>query len=188
MPGPDISSDATLLERVARADPQALERLYDRHAGYALAVARRIVGSREEAEEVVQDVFWRLWRSSIQYDPGRGQFRTWLFGICRNRAIDSLRRRARRPGTGRVPSELELADGPRSEDLVFEKQQRRRVEAALARLSAPQRTAIELSFYQGLTHREIADRTGEPLGTIKSRIHGGMARLRESLGRAGVAS
>ncbi len=170
------------------ADPTALELLYDRHAGYAMAVAYRIVGNREEAEEVVQDVFWKLWKASIHYDPERGRFTTWLFGICRNRAIDSLRRRARRPNVDFAKTGEEIAQPADSEDLVFENERSRRIQSALSKLSGPQRTAIELSFYQGMTHREIAAETGEPLGTIKSRIYGGIAKLRESLAGSGVTA
>jgi RNA polymerase sigma-70 factor (ECF subfamily) len=180
--------ESRLLERLRDSDPAALEALYDRYAGLAMAVAYRILGSREEAEEVVQDVFWRLWKSSIQYDPLRGQFKTWLLGICRNRAIDSLRRRDRRPRTELATPSDDVPVAPGSESAVLASERRTRIESALANLPDAQRQAIELSFYAGLTHSEIAKETGEPLGTIKSRIHGGIAKLRESLTASGVTA
>lgn len=182
------SSESELCARLREADPLALEQLYDRYSGYAMAVAYKILGTREEAEEVVQDVFWRLWASRIEYDPKRGRFKTWLFGICRNRAIDALRSRARRPRADLHVVADDLGDAPRSEEQLIEKERGARVRAALSGLPAAQRTAIELSFYRGLTHREISDETGEPVGTIKSRIHGGMTKLRGTLANIGGGS
>ena len=181
-------SDAELLRQLAAREPAALEQLYDRHARYAMGISLRILESREEAEEVVQDVFWQLWKSQLQYDPRRGRFTTWLFTVARNRSLDRMRKRSSRPVS--VPyaavSELPAVGDP--EGQVGAGQQRRTVNDALAELPDPQRQAIELSFYQGLTHSEIASATGEPLGTVKSRITRGMARLRESLADAGVVA
>ncbi len=188
MPELETPADIDLLARLRDADSAALELLYDRHAGYAMAVAYRIVRSREEAEEVVQDVFWKLWKASIAYDPERGRFPTWLFGICRNRAIDSLRRRSRRPNTESGQAAEDIGQPADREDLVLEKEQSRSIQSALSKLSDPQRRAIELSFFEGMTHREIAAETGEPLGTIKSRIYGGIEKLRESLPASGVTA
>ena len=188
MPKLESCSEVQLFARLRKADSTALEQLYDRHARYAMAVAYRIVGNREEAEEVVQDVFFKLWKSKLGYDPERGRFTTWLFGICRNRAIDSLRHRQRRPLLDSRISSEDAAHPADSENLLSEKERRTRVQSALSKLPGPQRMAIELSFYRGMTHREIADEIGEPLGTVKSRIHGGMAKLRESLVASGVSS
>jgi RNA polymerase sigma-70 factor (ECF subfamily) len=168
-------------------ETSALAALYDRHAGYALGIAQRILGDRAEAEEVVQDVFWQLWSSRLRYDERRGKFTTWLFTVARNRAVDRLRRRASRP-TG----EPDLMDGLAGHDdalgRVIEGERKRSVLAALEQLSPGQREAIELSFYRGLTHSEIAQETGEPLGTVKSRMSRALVALRDALGRsAGVA-
>ena len=188
MPQLETPSDPQLLERVRASDPDALGQLYDRHAGYAMAVAYRIVENREEAEEVVQDVFWRLWKANIHYDPERGRFKTWLFEICRNRAIDSLRHRGRRPQADSIATLEMVAPGTQIERVVFERERSRTLQSAIEKLPEAQRIAIELSYYMQMTHREIAAETGDPVGTIKSRIHGGIAKLRESLAASGVTA
>ena len=179
-------SDAELLKQLAARKTAALEQLYDRHARFAMGISLRILGNREEAEEVVQDVFWQLWKSQLEYDPRRGRFTTWLFTVARNRSLDRLRRRSARPTSAPFAFAENLAAPGDPEGQVGDGQQRRTVNNALAELPEAQRQAIELSFYQGMTHKEIAHATGEPLGTVKSRITRGMARMRESLGGAEV--
>ena len=166
-------SDGELAQALAARDPRALVTLYDRHAGFALAVALRILGDRQEAEEAVQDAIWQIWTGRVRYDPLRGRFRTWVFMIARSRALDRLRRRpsAERPASERIeahdPSpELELASDVRQ---------------GLAALGADQREAIVLAFYDGMTHDEIAARLGNPVGTVKSRIRRGLLELRTAL-------
>ena len=183
----EVTSDAVLIEQVGARQVSALESVYDRHAGFVMGVALRVLGNREEAEEVVQDVFLKLWSSAIRYDPQRAKITTWLFAVTRNRALDFLRRRASRPAGRPLEAEPPLADGSRGpEDDCAPGEHRAAVAAALARLPETQRQAIEFSFYRGFSHTEIARRTGAPVGTVKSRIHQGMGRLRQELERAGV--
>ena len=130
----------------------------------------------------MQDVFWQLWKSKIRYDPNQGRFSTWLFVITRNRSLDRLRSKRRRPLAEPLPmnaGEPVAAGDPEESASISER--RRHVLSALGRLPSEQRQALELSFYQGFTHREIAERLGEPLGTIKSRIKMAMDKLRLNL-------
>ena len=183
-------SDGELLSRLYSGEISSLEALYNRYGGYVHALAFRVLGSVEEAEEVVQDVFWQLWKTKIRYDPAQGRFSTWLFVIARNRSLDRLRSKRRRPLTEPLPADSSGApaavDDP--EESAFIAERRRRVLTALGQLPSAQRQALELSFYQGMTHREIAERLGEPLGTVKSRIKMGMDKLKLSLRGVGSTS
>ncbi len=173
--------DVEMLSRLYAGDVAALDGLYVMHSGYVMAIALRISRTREEAEEVVQEVFWQLWKGNARYDSRRGKLTTWLFTIARSRALDRLRRR--REVSNRDPLEL-LGDVASSDNPLvdtFVRERRSRVLAALATLPEEQRESIELAFYRGLTHSEIAARTQEPLGTVKSRIKRGLARLRDAL-------
>ena len=170
--------DGDLLARVYAGDRSALEALYVGHSGYVMAVALRILRDRGEAEEVVQDVFWQLWQGRARYDENKGRFTTWLFAIARSRSLDQLRRRKR---AGDVATNTIVDDLPGTEDPemdTYAREQQARITTALDSLSGEQRQVIELAFYDGLSHGEIAARTGEPLGTVKSRIKRGMSRLR----------
>lgn len=179
-------SDPELLARLGSWESSALETLYERHAGYALAIALRILGDRSEAEEVVQDVFLQIWNARLRYDERRGKFTTWLFTIARNRSLDRLRRRASRPaGDPELMSELVSDETPLGR--AIDGQQQRSVRAALAQLSPAQRLAIELSYFRGLSHSEIARETGESIGTVKSRTSRALVALRDALGLAEVA-
>ena len=175
------SSDGDLLDRVRSGDAESLEALYDRYSRYVHGLALRMLGTREEADEVTQDVFWLLWKGRIRYDPDRGRFSTWLFAITRNRCIDRLRAERRRPLTRplEIDSDSALEKSPEEDAYVDER--RRIVLEALKRLPPEQQRAVELCFFQGMTHREVASHLGEPLGTIKSRIRMGMAKLKQSL-------
>lgn len=174
-------SDHVLWSRLRERDVGSLEALYDRYGAYVHGLALRVLGRPEEAEEIVQDVFWQLWKGSVEYDPGRGGFRTWLFAITRSRCLDRLRRRRTQPTVEWAPdvSGPVTASNPEREAYLAERQ--RKVMSALEDLPDGQRRALELGFFSGLSHREIADRLGEPLGTIKSRIKMGMDRLKKSL-------
>lgn len=176
-----ISSDGELLRRLEARESDALEALYARYSAYVMGIALRILGNREEAEEVVQDVFWQLWKSSLCYDPARGRFSTWLFSVARNRSIDRLRAGNRTPLRSDADELERLAstDDQESETYLVERQ--KEVRAQLELLPSEQRAAIELAFFRGLSHGEIAQQTGEALGTIKSRIRRGLLRLRQGL-------
>ena len=182
---PDVDGD--LLARLYAGDLSALEALYAGHSAYVMAVSLRILRNREEAEEVVQDVFWQLWKGRVRYDARRGRLATWLFSIARSRALDKLRSR-RGPSDSDPVHLLDQLAGSEDPELdTFSRERQARVLGALEELSAEQRNAIELAFYGGLSHSEIAQHIGEPLGTVKSRIKRGMERLREILAGVRVA-
>jgi RNA polymerase sigma-70 factor (ECF subfamily) len=178
--------DAPLVECLRKRDPRAFEVLYDRYVRMAFAVALRVLSSREAAEEVVQDVYVKLWRQPDLYDPARGSFRPWLLRVVHHRAIDELRQHNRQRAQsaddpeGRIWETIaDTRAGP--EDVTASAFERDRVLDALDQLSPPQREAIYLAFFDGLTHAEISERLGEPLGTVKTRVRLGMRRLRDVL-------
>jgi RNA polymerase sigma-70 factor (ECF subfamily) len=178
------SDSAGLLARVALQDRRALEQLYERHAGTALAIAKRLVGRISEAEDVVQEAFVEIWRRADHYDARRGTGEAWIFGIVRNRAIDKLRHRTvvlRVVGdAGREQLAREQATVTPLEE-ASQRQARLAVVQALQDLPAEQRASLELAYYEGLSHSEIAQRTGEPLGTVKTRIRSAMEKLSKLL-------
>ncbi len=186
-PGPsaEAGEDARVLAAVARGDRGGLRTLYERHAGRALAIALRILHSHAEAEEVVQDSFLEVWRRAAQYDESRGSAGVWIATIARSRAIDRVRARGTAERTASA-----AADEPRGEadegvlEEVEQRSARERIAAALGELPAEQRTAIELAYFEGLSQREIAARTGAPLGTVKSRIRIALGRLASVFGAA----
>ena len=181
-------TDRSLLERVAQGDESALERLYDMYSGALYAVAYRISGERSDAEEIVLDTFAQAWRDALRFQPSRGSAIAWLTMICRSRALDLVRARGRRAKvvTNAAAAEPDGHPGmgtaePRT-DRDVERMERRKVVAdALMALSPPQREAMQLAYYEGLSHSEIAERLGEPLGTVKTRVRLAMQRLRDSL-------
>ncbi len=170
------SSDATLVERLPfDRSGDELRELYRRYAGELFGFATSALGDRELAEEVVQDVFSQLWRHARDYDGRRASVRTWLYAIARNRIVDAHRRAAARPKL----ADGEPADTPAEIDTALDQAVLRwQVTAALARLSPPHREVIRLAHYGGLTMREIAERTGVPLGTVKSRTSYALRHLR----------
>jgi RNA polymerase sigma-70 factor (ECF subfamily) len=169
-------SDATLVERLPRDDSgDELRELYRRYSGQLFGFACNALGDRGLAEEVVQDVFARAWRHAGEYDPQRASVRTWLFSIARNRVVDARRRAAVRPG---VTVEAE-PESPAELDRTLEQAVLRwQIAAALARLSPEHREVIRLAHYGGMTLREIAERKGIPLGTVKSRTSYALRSLR----------
>lgn len=172
-------SDAALMLAVA-TDNTALEALYERHCGVALGLATRMLGEREAAEEVVQEAFLALWRYAARYDPARGSARTWLLGIVHHRAIDRLRGR---PATTELPDELGADPSPESDvwGQAVQRLDREEIAQALAQLPTEQRQAIELAYYAGLTHAQIASSLNLPLGTVKGRMRLALNRLRTLL-------
>ena len=159
---------------------EALETLYERHSGAALGLAIRMLGERETAEEVVQEAFLALWRHAARYDVARGSVRTWLLGIVHNRAIDRLRGRA---PTSALPDDLGADPSPESDvwGQAVQRLDREAVGQALAQLPAEQRQTIELAYYAGLTHAQIATMLELPLGTVKGRMRLALGRLRTLL-------
>jgi RNA polymerase sigma-70 factor (ECF subfamily) len=170
-----------LLGRQAAGDRRALRPLYDRYAPRALALARGIVGAGD-AEEIVQDTFVAVWRRAGEYDPRRGSVAGWISTIARSRAIDRLRSRQSAQRTADAAAAEPEAAALTALDEVEARLERDRVRAALAELPAEQRSVIELAYYAGRTHVEIASETGDPLGTVKSRVRLAMAKLAALLG------
>ena len=180
-------SDRDAVALAAAGDGAGVTALYDRHARAMYALALRIVQAEAEAEDVVQEVFAQVFRQAGRYDASRGTVVGWLFTITRTRAIDQVRARRRHGHDfSRRASEAEAANVPApgadQERQALTAEEIDRVRRALADLSAEQRRAIELAYYEGLTQSEIAERLAEPLGTIKSRIRTAMLRLRDALG------
>jgi RNA polymerase sigma-70 factor (ECF subfamily) len=177
------ADDVTLLAEVAARQPAALEVLYVRHAPVLLAILRRVLGSEEEAEDTLQETLLQVWRQAARYDPERASVGTWLVLLARSRAIDRIRARGVRSRTEEevaqtpvVKLETEVAVGA---VLTGERQQR--IRAALAELPAPQRRVLEMAYYDGKTQREIAQETGIPLGTVKTRTLLALRKLRDDL-------
>ena len=172
---------------MASGDGAALRTLYDQHARGVFSLAVRILRSQQDAEDLVQEVFVQAWRQAIRYDPGRGTVAAWLLVQTRSRAIDQLRsRRARPKGTdaeGVLAQQRDPSDGAYVE--VVRLEQADAVRRALDGLPHPQRAALELAYYEGLTHAEIAAQLEEPLGTVKTRIRQGLLRLRDALTTSG---
>ncbi len=169
-------SELSQLRRAARGEAEALRRLYERYSPVVFAVALRILANRSEAEEVVQETFLEVWRRAREYDPRRGPAIAWMITIGRTRAIDRLRARASQDRTlaqtevapAAAFSPMELAEG---------RETRERVQAALATLPAEQRRVLELAYFEGLSQSEIAKKTGDALGTVKTRVRLGMEKL-----------
>jgi RNA polymerase sigma-70 factor (ECF subfamily) len=180
--------DLALLYAIQRQDERALTVLYDRHSPQLLGFIMRFIPEQSEAEGVLLEVFAQAWREATRYSPNRGPVISWLIMIARSRALDVMRAAGRRARMVPVsmddaPSHsLQARDSTSDPTHAVEEAERRdRVALALAGLPESQRTAIELTFYEGLTHADAAKRLGEPLGTIKTRIRLGMTKLRAAL-------
>jgi RNA polymerase sigma-70 factor (ECF subfamily) len=184
------SDDAALVARMRAGDEQALGELYDRWEDAVRVCALSIVDEAAEAEDVVEDVFWQAWRQSGRFDAERGSVSAWLLTIARSRALDRARARRRSRETSGL-EELELsgveASVAQNDPLVdAERGERSRmVRRALHDLPAEQRESLELAYFEGLSQTEIAARTGNPLGTVKTRMRLAMQKLRESLATLG---
>ena len=178
--------DPTLLARVIKGDQQAFSQLYDHSSTLLFTLAVRILGNREEAAELLQDVYLEVWRKVSRYDVGRGTPIAWLVTLTKSRAIDRLRARASRGYRTTNPLEAgtaaQMADpGPSPLETQADQELRMAVGTAVGDLPQAQQQAIELAYYEGLSHTEIAARLNQPLGTVKTRIKLGMSKLRESL-------
>jgi RNA polymerase sigma-70 factor, ECF subfamily len=172
------TSDATLLACAAKGDTNALGELHDRHQALAHRVAMRVLRDHALAEDAVQEAFLDLWRNAARFDEARARVQTWLCVLVHRRAVDIVRREARRRfGDDSIPPPEE--GSAIAEELILLCYEQRRVRAAVATLSEPQRNVIELAYFGGLTQQELAKRLDVPLGTIKSRTFDALRRLAE---------
>jgi RNA polymerase sigma-70 factor (ECF subfamily) len=180
------AADQAVLARIAQGDGDALAELYDRYARPVYSLALRILRDVRDAEDVVQDVFTQAWRQASRYSPSRGMVAAWLVMLARSRAIDRLRTRNARPdGSSDERAAILLMDTtPPIEHQLLSSEQITRVRAALDSLPVLQRLPLELAYFEGLTHVEIADRLEQPLGTVKTRIRLALGKLRDALGGA----
>lgn len=178
--------DGALVRAIAAGSSEALADLYDRYAALVFGLARRVTGRVEDAEEVVQDVFAQVWRQAARYESGRATVAGWLVVLARTRAIDRGRSRLARPdqvsGVDPDSGPPLTASDPTPEAVAVSVDEARSVRQALVGLPENQRALVELAYYDGLTHMEIAARTGVALGTVKTRIRSAMATLRAALG------
>jgi RNA polymerase sigma-70 factor (ECF subfamily) len=179
------ATDADLLACVRLGDREAFRALYERFAPEVLALCERILHSRADAEDAVADIFWEVWQRRQRYDATRGAPRTYLMTLGRSRAIDRLRSHKARPDMDdkrRTDGELTLpAVGPSPQDAAAAEELRSRVVAAMADLNHRQREAMELAYFEGLSHQQISERLAAPLGTVKTHIRQGLTRLRSVL-------
>ncbi len=179
-------TDTELIGRVSEGDASALEMLFDRYSRVVYSFALRIVGDPQLAEELLQEVFFRAWQQGAAFKATRGTFITWLLSITHNMAIDEVRKRRRRPqrADNEEPETILAAvpdEGQDVEEEVWLSSLRTTIAGALQGLPPAQREAIEMAYFQGLTQREISERLGEPLGTVKTRMRLGIQKLREQL-------
>jgi RNA polymerase sigma-70 factor (ECF subfamily) len=177
-------ADEDLMTLVDRKDPDAFEAFYDRHGGAAYSLAHRIVGDPGLAEDVTQEAFLSIWRSNARFDPARGSVRAWALGIVRNRAIDALRRSARPVPKLDLDDEAVLENQPgqeRTEAEAIRRETAGRLRRALGILPREQSQVIELAYFGGFSHSEIAEMVGVPLGTIKGRMRLGLEKIRTTL-------
>lgn len=176
MPDP---SELALMQLIAKGDPLALRVLFDSYAGRVLAIARGVLASQQGAEEVVQDTFLQVWLSARSYEPARGTVASWLATIARSRALDHVRREKQRADyrDASTAEEPHHAPVPLPSELVEERQDRERLMGCLNELPPEQREVLELAYFEGLSHRDIAQRTGLPLGTVKTRVRLALKRL-----------
>src|SRR4051794_14870706 len=177
--------DEELMQLVQRGDPRAFELVYDRHGGAAVSLAYRMGGSRTPAEDISQEAFLSMWRSRVRYEPSRGSARTWLLGIVHHRAIDALRRNLVHERR-RAPAD-DLEERYDAKDLtdveVVRRDEARTVRAALDELPDEQCHVIELAYFGGFTHSQIAEMLETPIGTVKGRMRLGLQKMRNALER-----
>ncbi len=174
--------DASLLQSVQSGDQDALAALYDRYSGIAYGLALRIAGDATAAEDIVQEAFVSVWRQAPRFDASRGQVRSWLLTIVHHRAVDVVRRRANRPERALPDDAGQIADSDAPPALVAEAaMDAQAVREAVRQIPDDQRRTVEMAYFEGLTHVEIAERMGVPLGTVKSRLRIALEKMRESL-------
>jgi RNA polymerase sigma-70 factor (ECF subfamily) len=169
----------TASQQHAARDPRAIESLYDEYGGVAFAFAYRLLGERGIAEDVVQEAFLNIWRQGVAYDAARGSARTWVLTIVHHRAIDQIRSmRTRNRADTEIKDAVPLPSDEDTWATVAQTLERERVRQAMARLPPEQRQVVDLVYYGGFTHQEIADQVGVPLGTVKGRLRLALEKLR----------
>ncbi|HEY2498805.1 MAG TPA: sigma-70 family RNA polymerase sigma factor [Candidatus Angelobacter sp.] len=173
---PNYKNDAALIACLRAGDQSAMADLYDRYAGVVYGVALRVLASTAAAEDIVQEVFLQLWRNPQAFNADRGRLAPWLAVIARNRAIDLLRKRPMEDDISEIP----ISTGVNMEDETARRLAVEKVRAVLGQLPPDQRKTMEMAFFEGMTHTEIAGKTGEPLGTVKTRIRTGLLALRKA--------
>jgi len=176
------AEDAALFVRMRDGDERALEALHGRYAGALYSLARQVTRSERTAQDVVQEVFIAVWRSAERFDPAKGSVSAWLFALARHKAIDAVRREVT-VQKRTVEADLALEEAPDDVDAeAWRRIQGERIRDAIDRLPPAQKEAVELAFFAGLTHVEVAERLHIPLGTAKTRIRTALLRLRDILG------
>jgi len=175
------SADEAVVARAAAGDENALGELYDRFGAVAYGLALRVLRDRALAEDAVQEAFIEVWRHGDRFSSARGSARTWILTLVHRRAVDLVRRQERQPTAVADPEPVVERREGGADDAAVSRDERARVQAALAQLPHDQRVALELAYYGGLTQSELAARLGEPVGTIKSRMFHGLRRLRTIL-------
>ncbi len=172
----------TIIAAVATGDQGAFAALYDRLVPSVYGVVRRVLRDPSQAEEVAQEVFVEIWKQAARFDGSRGSVRTWAVTIAHRRAVDRVRSEQAHRDRQLRSAGSDLDGGSTPEDTAIDTEDRRRAMTAMAALSAPQREVLELAFYEGMTHVQIADHLGVALGTVKTRIRDGLIRLRTAMG------
>jgi len=183
--------DQALISAISSGDNYALDTLYDRYVGLVYQLARRHLHNNEQAEDIVQEVFWRVWQHSASFESQRGRVVRWLCGITHNLCIDEIRRRRSRPLAVHEPIDHPWIDQIPDQRVdivrsVWVIEQHHAIAAALLQLPAPQRQVVELAYFSGLSQQEIASRLNSPLGTVKTRVRLGLRRLRSLLAAGGL--
>jgi RNA polymerase sigma-70 factor, ECF subfamily len=183
-------ADEDLMQLVSRADPAAFEVLYERHSKVSFSLAYRIMGTRNAAEDVVQEAFLNLWRSGARFERSRGSVRTWILGIVHHRAIDALRRATvhDKRRTSDEGLEERVESGERTDAEVARRDEAAHVRAAMHTLPPEQSQVIELAYFGGFTQSEIASMLGAPIGTIKGRMRLGLEKMRAGLAAGGLTA
>ncbi len=176
-------ADEEVMQLVQGGNPRAFELMYERHGGAAFSLAYRMVGNKVTAEDITQEAFLSIWRSRTRYDQARGSVRTWVLGIVHNRGIDALRRGTvhdrRRESMEGVAERLEAPE--RTDVEAARREEARSVHSALETLPAEQRRTVELAYFGGFSHSQIAELLGMPIGTVKGRMRLGLEKMRKQL-------